>query len=206
MSRFQYYEELKNLAHDMRKAYSISTPRVLRSDMRRIYRSHGIRIDLWPYTLRNLRGAYFNDDLGPSVMIRRSLPQDPMIFTLAHELKHHLVDRDAGPSFCDASNQDQAIEIGAEVFAAEMIYPDDDYVAWMTAEGIMRLQCQPEDLVRMKNHTRTTLSYAGLVKKAEFLGYARPGAFSKLKWKKLEEQIFGEPFYKKLLRRQSSYR
>ena len=141
--------------------------------------------------------------LAPSVMIARGLPQDPMIFTLGHELKHHLVDRETGLSFCDVSNENEPIEIGAEVFAGELIFPDDDYVALMTVQGVNRGACRPEDLVRLKNNTKTTLSYAGLVKKAVFLEYAKPAAFANVKWKKLEEQIFGEPFYKKLLRRRS---
>jgi hypothetical protein len=74
-------------------------PRVLRSDMRRIYRTEGIRIDLWRHRLRGLRGA---------------------------ELKHHLVDRDSAGGFCSESNRDDAIEIGAEIFAAELIFPEED--------------------------------------------------------------------------------
>jgi len=63
---------------------------VLRSDLRRIYRTEGIRIDLWPYKFKGLRGAYFNDELGPTVLLAKGLPQDPMVFTMAHELKHHV--------------------------------------------------------------------------------------------------------------------
>jgi hypothetical protein len=56
-------------------------------------------------------------------------------------------------------------------------------------------------LIRLKRETRTTLSYAGLAKRAVFLGFAAPGSFDGVRWKKLEEQIFGEPLYKVLLRR-----
>jgi len=44
-----------------------------------------------------VRGAYFNDDLGPTVMLATGLPDGPMIFTIGHELKQHLVDRDLSP-------------------------------------------------------------------------------------------------------------
>jgi hypothetical protein len=36
----------------------------------------------------------------------------------------HLVDRNSIVSLCDPSNQSTAIEIGAEIFSAELIYPE----------------------------------------------------------------------------------
>jgi hypothetical protein len=56
-------------------------------------------------------------------------------------------------------------------------------------------------LVRLKHESRTTLSYAGLAKRAEFLGYAGVGSLAKIKWKKIEEEIYGEPIHKWLQRR-----
>jgi len=86
---------MRNLALETRAKYALTSSRVLKSDMRRIYKDQGIHIDLWPYKLKKLRGAYFNDEGGPSVMLAKGLPDDPMIFTMGHELKHHLVDRDS---------------------------------------------------------------------------------------------------------------
>jgi hypothetical protein len=34
-------------------------------------RRHGIRIDLWRHRLREVRGAYFNGELGPTVMLAK---------------------------------------------------------------------------------------------------------------------------------------
>lgn len=174
---------------------------MLRSDLRRIYRAEGICVDLWPYRLKRLRGAYFNDELGPTVMLMKTLPEDPMVFTMAHELKHHFVDRDNPLSYCDFSNQSNPIEIGAEIFAAELIYPETDFAEHLKLMGIQPGQCTPEALVRLKCQTRTTLSYAGLAKRAEFMGFARPGSLAGVKWKKLEEQLYGPPVYKTLLGR-----
>src|SRR5690348_3498925 len=123
MLRTQYYNQLKALAREIRSRYDLTTPRVLRSDLRRIYRDQGVAIDLWPHKLRNLRGAYIHDEHGASVMLAKGLPEDPMVFTMAHELKHHLTDSDLSLSYCDLSNEREPIEIGAEVFAAELIYP-----------------------------------------------------------------------------------
>jgi Zn-dependent peptidase ImmA (M78 family) len=125
---------------------------------------------------------------------------------MAHELKHHLVDRGLGLSYCDASNQREPIEIGAEVFAAELIFPEQDFVRWLKQIGVGPHQCTPEVLVRLKQETQTTLSYAGLAKRAEFLNFAPAGSLAKVPWKKLEEQIYGEPFYKRLIRSQRAAR
>src|ERR1700689_533509 len=151
MSRSAYYSQLKELARSTRARFGLTTPRVLRSDLRRIYRAEGIRIDLWPYKLKKLRGAYIKDDLGPSVMLAKGLPEDPMVFTMGHELKHHLVDSGSSLSFCDACNQSDPIEIGAEIFAAELIYPDDDFRADLEKMNIAARQCTPEVLVRLKH-------------------------------------------------------
>jgi Zn-dependent peptidase ImmA (M78 family) len=193
--RSQYYDQLKTLARDVRARFGLTTPRLLRSDLRRIYRAEGIRIDLWPYRFKGLRGAYFNDEMGPTVLLAKGLPQDPMVFTMAHELKHHLTDRGLSLSYCDASNQSNPIEIGAEIFAAELIYPDEDFAAQLARMGVQRGTCTPEILVRLKHETQTTLSYAGLAKRSEFMGFSQPGSLARVKWKKLEEQIYGPPIY-----------
>jgi Zn-dependent peptidase ImmA (M78 family) len=206
MSRSQYYEELKKLARETRAQYGIASVRVLRSDLRRIYSDQGIRIDIWDHKLKNLRGAYFNDELGPTVMLSGGLPEDPMVFTMAHELKHHIADSGLSVSYCDYSNQTERIEIGAEVFAAELIYPEFQFASDMQVRGIAIGGCTPEAIVRLKRETRTTLSYAGLVKRAEFLGFAPAGVLQGVRWKKLEESIFGLPIYKQIRARRSGRR
>ncbi len=204
MSRFAYYQEMKTLARGVRAEHGLTTPRVLRSDLRRIYKHYGIRIDLWPHRCRKLRGAYFYDELGATVMLVRDLPPDPMVFTMGHELKHHLVDRQAGVSYCDASNVKEPIEIGAEVFAAELIFPEQDFVDLLSAMGVVRGACTAQILVRVKHETKTTLSYAGIAKRAEYLRFVEPGSLAGVKWKNLEEQLYGEPLYKRLLRNRHS--
>jgi hypothetical protein len=168
--------------------------------MRHIYREYEIQIDLWPYKVKKLRGAYFNDENGCSVLLVKELPVDPMVFTMAHELKHHLVDRNEQTIICDESNQNEVIEIGAEVFAAEFLFPDNIFVASMEDMGIATGKCEPKTIVRLKRNTKTTLSFAGLAKKAEFLGYADKGAFEGVHWKKLEISMYGEPFYMRMHR------
>ena len=192
-----YYDDLKGLAREVREQNGINSPRVLRSDLRRIYKKCCIRIDLWPYKLRNLRGAFIDDELGPTVMLAKGLPDDPMVFTMAHELKHYLRDRELRLSYCDRSNENKLIERGAEVFASEFLFPDEDLINCLGERGIEKGCCTASDLVRIKCETKTTLSYAGLAIKIERLHFAPADSLTVLKgWRKLEEELFGVPFYK----------
>lgn len=198
---------MKILAREVRAEFGLTTPRVLRSDLRRIYQKHGIKIDLWPpqaggpCKLRNIRGAYFNDEFGPCVMLDRRLPEDPRVFTMAHELKHHLLDKDWSVSYCGTDNEKTVGEISAEVFAAELIYPEGDFARDLEQRGIVLGQCKAIDIVHLKHDVQTTLSYTGLAKRAVFLNFTPMGIFDKVQWKKLEEQVYGVPFYKRRLQR-----
>lgn len=193
MNLQSYYEDLRLLARQVRAEHGLSTPRVLASDLLRIYAKNGIVVDEWPYRLRNLRGAFINDHLGMTVMIAKGLPQDPMVFTMAHELKHFFRDRDLGISYCDQSNLNKSLEVGAEIFAAELLFPDRDFVAHMQLMGIRRDQCLPKTLIRLKRTTGTTLSYAGLAIKAERLGFAPSHSLTTIKtWRRLEA-LYGPP-------------
>jgi Zn-dependent peptidase ImmA (M78 family) len=197
---FQYYEDLKQLAREVRQEFGLDGPRVLKSDIKLIFKAKGITLDYWPYRLKGLRGAYFNDESGISIMISKDLPEDPMVFTMAHELKHHLKDAELGLVKCLAKEVSRPIEIGAEVFAAEFLFPEAIFLERMKEMGVGQGACVPENLVRLKHETKTTLSYAGLAKKAEWLGFAIQGSLPKAGWRKLEEQIYGVPFYKQKYR------
>jgi hypothetical protein len=192
-----YYEDLKILAGQIRVENGLHSSRVTRTDLRRIYSKCGIQIDLWPYKFRSLRGAFFCDEIGMTVMLAKGLPEDPMVFTMAHELKHYFKDRELGLSYCDLSNEHKPLEVGAEVFAAEFLFPDSDFIAHLNDMGVGVGKCTQETLVHLKRDTRTTLSYAGLSIKAERLGFAPRDSVTPFKgWKKLEEQLYGVPPWK----------
>jgi len=193
-----YYEDLKLLARQVRAENGLSSPRVLPSDLMRIYAKHGIEVDEWPYRFRHLRGAFIDDHLGTTVMLAKGLPRDPMAFTMAHELKHFYRDRDLGISYCDQSNLNRSLEIGAEIFAAELLFPDRDFVAHMKMIGIRRDECLPKTLVHLKRKTGTTLSYAGLAIKAERLGFAPSHSLTTVKtWRKFEA-LYDEPMRRRV--------
>ena len=196
---------MKHLARETRGEYHLTTPRVLRSDLRRIYKAEGIRLDLWP-NMKGVRGAYFNDEHGVSVMLSRELPDDPAIFTMAHELKHHLVDREKGLSFCSSANVKEPIEIGAEIFAAELLFTEQDFNIELGRMGVARGSCTAHDLVRLKVETGTTLSHAGLAKRAVWLGFAPSGAFDNIRWRDIKEEIYGVPRWVETRRRKAALR
>ena len=128
------------------------------------------------------------DDLGTTVMLAQNLPHDPMVFTMAHELKHFLVDRSLRVSYCDQSNITNRIEVGAEIFASEFLFPDQYFVQYMQQMQVKRRECSAQTIVDLKRTTRTSLSYKGLAIKAERLGYAPRGSLSSYTgWRKLEQ-------------------
>ena len=203
MNRTEYYEHLKKLARAVRVEYGLTTARVTLSDLRRIYAAHDIRVDLWSHPLKNLRGAYFNDDYGASVLISKRLPSEQRIFTMSHELKHHLADRERGLSYCDPSNERAPIEVGAEIFAAELIFPEPDFAAALEKMGVELGECTPETIVHLKQRESTTLSYTSLAKRAEWMGFAPSGSLQGVRWKTLAEDLLGEPIYKRIQRYRS---
>jgi len=187
---------MKSAARTVRQEHGLTSPKVTLTDMRRIYRHYQIKVDYWKGRLKTVRGQYTDGPDGPVVMVSHSLPTEQRIFTLAHELKHHLFDRTGNPREVD----DQCSEIGAEVFAVELIFPDADYREHMAKLGIELGGCSAEGIVRLKRTSVTTLSYTSLAKRATFLEYAPEGSLDGVKWKLLEESMYGEPVYKRIQR------
>jgi len=124
-----------------------------------------------------------------TVLLAGGLPDEPTIFTMAHELKHHLVDFKAGTLLCRTDEQAKRIEIGAEVFAAELIYPERDFVydLFRLIRG-MPQSVGPETLAELKQKTETTLSYAALAKRAVLLRLAEEKAFKEIRWQDLQRR------------------
>ena len=178
-----YYYEMRELALEVRARNGIEGSDLSMRDMWRIYCEEGIEKLDFRHGFKDLRGAYFNDDCGVTVMLAGGLPDEPTIFTMAHELKHHLVDSDAGPVVCRTNEQTKRIEIGAEVFASELIYPEKDFVydLFRLLRGLPQT-VSPEVLVELKRKTNTTLSYTGLAKRTVLLRLADAKAFRDVRW------------------------
>src|SRR5277367_4963070 len=157
---------MRELAQEVRARNDIEGPDVSMREMWKVYRMEGIEDLYFRRGFRQLRGAYFNDEYGITVMLAGGLPDEPTIFTMAHELKHHLVDSKVGTVLCRTDEQMRRVEIGADVFAAELIYPEKDFVydLFRLVRG-MPQTVSPQILVALKRTTNATLSYAALAKR-----------------------------------------
>jgi Zn-dependent peptidase ImmA (M78 family) len=100
-----------------------------------------------------------------------------------------------GTSNCRPS-ENQAIEIGAEVFAAEFIFPESEFLDQTQNLNIKAGDCSPEDVVRLKRGYGACVSYQFLRKRLIRLGFVGAHDFDRIQFQKLEEQIYGLPIYK----------
>lgn len=84
----------------------------------------------------------------------------------------------------------------AEVFAAEFIFPESEFIERIQAMDIQRMSCSAEDVVRLKRSCNACVSYTFLRKRLVRLGYAEEAALAAVKFTNLEESMFGKPIYK----------
>jgi Zn-dependent peptidase ImmA (M78 family) len=192
------YEELKQLARQKRLEYGVVTSEFGLQKVRSIYKAEGITLD-YRETSPKIRAVYMCDDDDPSVMVNKTLPPEPKLFSLVHELKHHYVDRliiESGEIKCGDYNANQAIEVGAEVFAAEFIYPEAEFLALATELDFRPGQITADQIVRFKRECGAKVSYTFLHKRFEWFRFINAGQFAKVQFQKLEEQIYGPPIYK----------
>jgi Zn-dependent peptidase ImmA (M78 family) len=186
------------LAHKARNDYACSTSKLNLPFIKSIYKKERIRLDYRPIKSPRIRAMYFCDELGCSVMIKKDLPMEQKLFSLIHELKHHLVDQKnilSGKMICGDYTANEAIEKGAEVFAAEFIYPESAVCKEWKDFGLPR-DCSAADIVRFMLHIKRPISYKTLTKRLGFCGLIDPSKFESVKFKKLQDELF-PPFYKK---------
>ncbi len=194
MSRGDYYEDLKALAREKREGHRVTTAALGLRELRRIYAAEGVRIDYWPLAYR-VKALYMCDDGDCSVAVQRRLPDEPKVFALVHELKHHYRDRPAlagGLIHCGDYDANELIEKGAEVFAAEFIYPEAEFAD--DARRFQAAEWDEEDVVRFKRTCGARVSYQFICKRLEWLGIIGAGRFRGVQFQKLEHRIFGAPF------------
>jgi Zn-dependent peptidase ImmA (M78 family) len=200
MGRNHYYEDLKALAREKRELHAVDTAHLGLREVREIYKAETVRIDYWPLPYK-IKALYMCEGGDCSVAIQRTLPDEPKLFALLHELKHHYRDRAAlgsGIIHCGDYNRNELIEIGAEVFAAEFIYPEEEFARDIVALGVKVWSA--EDVVRLKRGCKAKVSYRYLCKRLERLGVIARRQFEGVQFQKLEERMFGIPFYRRRLR------
>jgi len=198
MYRSVYYKELKALAAEKRAHYEIQTSHLGLREVREIYKAERITVDLWKLPA-TIRGVYMCDEDDPSVLINKNLPEEPRLFSMVHELKHHYCDRERtekGQIRCGAYNANEVLEIGAEVFAAEFIYPEAEFLECVERLRIKPSACSKEQVVLLRRSCEAKVSHKFLQKRLERLGFIEPGAYRQVQFKKLEEALYGAPIYK----------
>jgi Zn-dependent peptidase ImmA (M78 family) len=193
-----YYREMRSLALAKRQAHCVETQLLDIKFMQRIYKAEGIRIDRWDTSPR-IRAAYFCENKDYSVLINKNLPREPKLFSMAHELKHHYADQSSlkgGNIKCGDYNANKVIEIGAEIFAAEFIYPEDEMKDLVDELGMKPENCTPQTIVEFKRVCPAKVSYSFLVKRFEWFGLFQLTKYKDIRFQKLEEQMYGLPIYK----------
>jgi Zn-dependent peptidase ImmA (M78 family) len=126
------------------------------------------------------------------------------LFALVHELKHHYVDQEIiedGTVHCGDYNQNELIEKGAEVFAAEFIYPEAEFVEAIKALTVS--SWTPDNVVYLKRQTKAKVSYRFICKRLERLNLIIKGQHDRVQFRKLEEKMFGVPYWKAKVRRKA---
>lgn len=196
MNRNAYYENLKALAREKREYHTVNTASFGLREVRQIYKVEGIKIDQWPLP-STIKAIYMCADGYFSVAIQPKLPDEPKLFALIHELKHHYTDQEiirSGVVHCGDYNRNDLIEIGAEVFAAEFLYPEEEFKNDILPLGISTWEA--EDVVKLKRNCKAKVSYQFLTKRLERLGIISLGQFKGVKFKNLEDQLYGIPYYR----------
>ena len=199
MSRTDYYQKMRQLAQAKRTEYGVNTSSLNLTMIRKIFKSEGITIDSRELKGRKIKAAYFCDDDDCSVLLNKNLPELPRLFALVHELKHHYEDQEAirgGDIHCGDYNANELIEKGAEVFAAEFIYPESEMLELAEKLGIDSKSCAPAKIVEFKRACKAKLTYQFITKSFERYGFWKPQNHPGIQFQKLEEQLHGTPLYK----------
>jgi Zn-dependent peptidase ImmA (M78 family) len=199
MTRHEYYQNLRKLAQAKRIEYGVTTSTLNLTLIRKIFKSEGVKIDSWDLKGRNIKAAYFCDNEDASILVNKNLPPIPKLFALVHELKHHLEDQDSirgGELQCGDYNANELIEKGAEVFAAEFIYPESEMLELATKMKINSDSCTPEQIVRFKKICPAKVSYQFITKRFERFRFWKPANYGDIKFQNLEEKMYGTPTYK----------
>ena len=189
---------MKLLAAQKRLQHGISTSTLGLQKVRGVYKSEGVQIDL-RQTSDRIRAVYMCDGGDPSVLVNRKLPKEPRLFAMVHELKHHYCDQDLlkdGEIRCGDYNANELLEKAAEVFAAEFIYPAQEFIDCVESLALETGKVTQEQVVELKRACGAPVSYKFLQKRLEWFGMIAPKEFARVQFQKLEDKIHGVPIFR----------
>ena len=81
--------------------------------------------------------------------------------------------------------------------AVERLRAEFEFLELADSMGLMGKVCSPEDVVYLKQRCPAPVNYIFLVKRFEWFDLVDRGTFRGVKFQKLQESMFGVPFYKK---------
>lgn len=187
------YTQAKEMAKAKRIEHGVRTSDLNVNTLKKILKKEGVRVDLVTSVGNRIRAAYFSDEDGCSIMLKKSLPQEPKMFALAHELKHHLMDRELiaeGKIRCGDYNRNKVTEIAAEVFAAEFIFPEEEMYAFVSELEITAGSCSKEKIIEIKRQSPVPISYIFIQKRLTRMGIITEGQYKGIQFQKLEENLY----------------
>lgn len=196
---YSIYSIVKQLALEKRHQYGIVTGQTGLSIIRKIYKAEGIDI-YYRDGMRNLRAAYLSEGGDPAVVLNTKLPNEARIFSLVHELKHHYLDKtelDVASYCLRKYGEEPLVEKSAEVFAAEFIWPENEFTISVSDFGLDANSCSPEGIVRFKCSHTVPVSYKFVVKRLKRLQIINDNSYDKVKFRNLQDAIYGKPFYRR---------
>lgn len=192
------YEQAREFARQKRSELGIQTKSINLPLLKKICKAEGIKVDMVGRVGAHIRAAYFFDECGCSIMLRKDLPREPKMFALAHELKHHFLDRAIiaeGKMQCGDYTANRTHEIAAEEFAAEFLYPVLEMKAVLDSIAVHPDTTSPGTLVEIKRRSPIEVSYTFIRKRLERFGIIAKDQYEKFQFQKLEEEMY-PPIYK----------
>lgn len=189
----ELYAQARELARSKRAELGIRTKDINLPLLKKICKSEGIKVDMVTKIGTRIRAAYFCDEDGCSILLRKDMPREPKIFALIHELKHHYLDRELieeGKIQCGDYNANKDTEIAAEVFAAEFLFPETEMLGLLTSLGIQKGTCTKEHIVEIKRAAPAPVSYKFIRKRLARLNYIQKEEYADVQFQKLEEGMY----------------
>lgn len=193
----EYYRQMKLLAEQKRVEFNVASKKMGLKLIREVYKIECIKIDYQNLKSSRIRASYFCEDGDCSVLVKKNLPAVQRLFALTHELKHHFVDRESienGKFECGNYNKNKKIEIGAEVFAAEFIFPELEMRQSLADFGITKETITPKKIVEYKKNCGIPISYTFIKKRITWFRLIKNGEYDNVKFQSIEEGLFPNPF------------
>lgn len=197
------FEDLSILdfAKTIRRLAGFQTLRIGARDLKRFMIENApIQIDRWP-TGNSVKTLWYRSQDSWNLAIDSRLPREPYIWSLAHSLKHVVLDEMVSGSAC---NPKEKLCRDANRFAQEFLFPDDIFRSLVREFTGGQRQVSASDMVHIKVQSGTPLSYRTLIYKAERCRLGNSDELLDVDFARVERQIYGFFDFKKAYRKEAA--